>query len=80
MKAILKFDLTDVDDAHEHELVMKAKDMSLAMWTFQEEILRSYWKHADLTGKDPNELIDELRNKWFSTLDAYGVDLNELVI
>lgn len=66
MKAILEFDLPD--DGHEWRTQIHATALAVALWETR-DMLRTYWKHADLEGMTADDLIDE---KWDRFHDIAG--------
>ena len=57
MKATLEFDLPE--ENHEWRLHTHATELSVALWQV-EDMLRGLWKHADLSDKTADQLIDDI--------------------
>ena len=71
MKAILEFDLNEPDEREEHLRCVRALDLCLVLWDF-DQILRSEIKYND---KD----WQEVRDKLTEIMDEHGVNLDDLM-
>jgi ribosome-associated translation inhibitor RaiA len=81
MEAILKFNLSDSDDAMEFKRVNKSLDLSLALW----EIMYNTRKKiiVDLENEDNKndkfEAVDIVFDKLWEILNKHNIDLEEIV-
>ena len=76
MKATLSFNLDDRDDSIAHFRCVKALDLALTIWTFQNELS----KIRD-TSEDGKWLDGDLVFRaWTDALEEHTINLNELVI
>jgi len=71
MKAILEFDLNDIDDGNKYKHCNKAIDYSLALWEIAH--LRSHFKHCDT-----NPTYDELLEYINEVFNDNNININEL--
>lgn len=78
MKALLEFNLDEIEDKMAHQRAIKSLDLCLALWDIQNE-LRSLCKYGDLNEKE-SELLETLREKIYATLDNYEVSLDRLIL
>jgi len=71
MKAIIKFDLNDIDDVNKYKHCNKAIDYSLALWEIAH--LRSHFKHYDraVTFDEVLEYINEV-------FEENNININQL--
>lgn len=77
MKAQLEFNLSDESDKAEYKCAVKASAMANALWTFAQDTLRKIRKYEDL-GEEQSKLIHRIEDEFYSTLEEYGVDLDDL--
>lgn len=68
-KAILEYNLQDIDDRHDFKLANKASDMYLVLWDVAQEIFRPYRKHG-YNNSRLNDMIDQSGK----TLDVDGYE------
>ena len=71
MKAILEFNLDDSEDKERHLRCVKATDICLTLWDF-DQWLRSEIKYNE---KD----YREVRNELYRQMEEYGINLDELI-
>ena len=71
MKAILEFDLNDIDDVYKYKHCNKAIDYSIALWEIAH--IRSHFKHCDkaVTFDEVLEYIDEV-------FETNNININQL--
>ena len=67
-KAILKYDLSDPDDAVEYRTASKARDMSSVLWDF-DQWLRQLHKYG----------VSELSVDWPEAIDGRTLDQKEIL-
>lgn len=72
MKAVLEFDLDNPDDAMAHMRCVKAKDMALMLFEFDQH-LRGQYKHSD--SKEAGIFREQLN----TMMRGYNIDLDELI-
>jgi hypothetical protein len=76
MQAILRFDLSDIDDAYSHRQCVKASHMALAMWSFEQELKNLVDRSED--GMMLNE--KNVWEAWRDCLEQYDIRLEHLVL
>lgn len=72
MKAILSFNLDDPEDKEKHLRCVKAADLCLTLWDF-DQWLRSEIKYNE------KEHLQEVRDELYSKMEEYGIDLDNLI-
>jgi hypothetical protein len=76
MKAILKFDLQDEDDRIEHQMMLKAKDMSIALWDISQELRKKVKYASDDLSQDKYEAYEEIQEMFYNILNQQNIDLD----
>jgi hypothetical protein len=78
-KAILKFDLTDMDDKMSHMRAVKSLDMMLTLWDLDQE-LRSLTKYApdDMPTEEYKAYI-KVREMLHQKMNEYNLDFDNLL-
>ena len=78
-KAILKFDLTDMDDKMSHMRAVKSFDMMLTLWDLDQE-LRSLTKYApDDMPTEEYEAYIKVREMLHQKMNEYNLDFDNLL-
>lgn len=83
-KAILEFDLTDIDDRMEHLRAIKSADMALMIWHLvyntKKEILREL-EAVDIDGSTDHDydLLDKVFEKIHDLLNEHGIKIDDLL-
>jgi hypothetical protein len=77
-KAILEFDLNDLDDRLDHKQCIKANDMACVIWEFTYNTKKST-EHV-IEGKDGYEVLDLIYDKFFRLLEEHNINIDELII
>ena len=78
-KAILKFDLTDMDDKMSHMRAVKSLDMMLTLWDLDQE-LRSLTKYApDDMPTEEYEAYIKVREMLHQKMNEYNLDFDNLL-
>lgn len=83
-KAILEFDLSDLDDFMDHKRCVKALNMALVLWEFYHNSKKSLeYKIEDMMKKDkdftPYDSIDVVYERFQELLEEQGVIIDDLV-
>lgn len=75
MRAVMMFDLDDLDDRLSHLRCTKSLDMALAMWTFQGKL-----RNLVDTSEDGKYLDEQhVWDAWNEVLEEYAINLDNLV-
>jgi len=78
-KAILKYDLTDMDDKMSHMRAVKSLDMMLTLWDLDQE-LRSLTKYApDDMPTEEYEAYIKVREMLHQKMNEYNLDFDNLL-
>jgi len=78
-KAILEFNLDELEDESAHMRCVKAKDMALALWDMDQH-LRAQTKYApDSMPGEVYDALQETRDKLHEIMNSYNIDLDELL-
>lgn len=78
-KAVLKYDLEDVDDRMSHLRAVKSLDILLILWDLDHE-LRLKIKHApDDMSEDKYNTYQEVRDLLYQKMSEYDVDFGNLM-
>ena len=78
-KAILKYDLTDVDDKMSHMRAVKSLYMMLTLWDLDQE-LRSLTKYApDDMPTEEYEAYIKVREMLYQKMNEYNLDFDNLL-
>lgn len=66
MKAILKFDLNDIDDDRSHKRCVKSLDLALALWDIHYNLVERFRDLIELDPEtDPADVLQEEINNIF---------------
>lgn len=85
MKAILEFDLNDLDDRIAHDRACRSLDMALVIWHLihntKKEISIKIEKALDEDKNfTPQDSLDLVYDEFYDLLREHGVDIGNLVI
>ena len=79
MKAILEFNLDEVDDSIAHKRCVSSLDMILVLWEMDQH-LRSMTKHApDTMSQETYNALIEIREKLREEMDERGLMFDNLI-
>jgi len=79
MKAILKFDLTDADDAMEFRAATKADSMAIVLWQITYNLRRNIENKIDMGEiKHPQEAINSVMEYINDELESHGIIIDDL--
>ncbi len=68
------FNMSDPDDLEQMKIIQSAETLERCYRDFYNK-LRSMKKHSDFTGKDPNDLIQEVWSEFGQSFEDYNVSL-----
>jgi hypothetical protein len=80
-KAILEFNLDEIDDRDAHLRAIKSLSLTIALWEMDQH-LRSELKYGTREGELPDEAykaIERAREKLFEILSENGISFDELM-
>ena len=80
MKAILKFNLLDIDDKVEHERCLKAKDLCNVIWEFTHNSRKKIEQEFEVKqdGVDEFDVIERCFEHFYSLLEDSNINISEL--
>ena len=76
MKAVLEFDLQDIEDRIEHQRMLKAKDMSIALWDMSQELRKKVKYAPDDLSEDTYKAYEEIQDIFYGILNQNNIDLD----
>ena len=80
MKAILEFDLNDIDDKKDHERCIKALNMAMVISQFWNNSKRDLeLKIENNKSFSPQDVIDSTFQLFGNLLETYDVNINNLI-
>ena len=80
-KAILEFDLNDIDDELSHKQCVKANDMALVLWELLYNTKKSIeWELAERKEDNRYDALDLIYEKIYKLLDEHNILIDELII
>lgn len=77
-KAILEFDLNELDDVAAHKRAVKALDMAIVLWDM-DQYLRSQIKYNDNLTSEAYDVFEKTREQLREFMNQHNVDLDELL-
>jgi hypothetical protein len=77
-KAILEFDLNEVEDVTAHKRAVKDIDMAMALWDM-DQYLRQQLKYNDKITGEVYDALDKAREQLRDFMNNHNVDLDELL-
>jgi hypothetical protein len=80
MKAILEFDLTDVEDKIEHLRCVTSSNMSMFIWDLVYRLRKEVENDIEFSKTDLSnyDVIELIYKKILDSLDEYHIDVDEL--
>ena len=75
MKAVLEFDLQDLEDRIEHQRMLKAKDMSIALWDMSQELRKKVKYAPDDLSEDTYKAYEEIQDIFYEIINQHNIDL-----
>jgi len=79
MKAILEFDLTDIDDEVSHKQCVKARDMAIVLWEFGHNSRKKIEWALDADEEiDKYGAMDLVFERFFELLNERNISTDEL--
>ena len=80
MKAILEFDLNDLDDRMAHLRCVKAEDMALALWEIRYNLKkRLQFRIEDKEFEDQHQLLDKCLELIQDEFDNNNILIDDLI-
>ena len=79
-KAILEYDLNDIDDAMAHMRAIKSLDMALALWELLNNSKRTLERAMHEKEMNKYEALDMVYERIYELIDEHNIKLDDLVI
>jgi hypothetical protein len=77
-KAILEFDLNEVEDVTAHKRAVKAIDMAIVLWDM-DQYLRNQLKYNDKITGEVYDALDKAREQLREFMNEHNISLDELL-
>jgi hypothetical protein len=79
-KAILEFDLNEVDDKYAHKRAVKSLDLALALWEITHNTKKSLKWSMEGKEIDKYDAIEIVFEKIFEIISEHNIDLDDLIL
>jgi hypothetical protein len=78
-KAILKYDLSDPDDAMAHKRAVKSLDLALTLWDITHNTKKSLEWAMEGKDMDKYDALEMVYEKIFEIISDHNIDLDDLI-
>ncbi|MEY4571844.1 MAG: hypothetical protein RLZ10_1055 [Bacteroidota bacterium] len=78
-KAIIKYDLNDVDDMYAHKRAIKSLDMALALWTITHNTKKGLEWSMEGKEMDKYDALEMVYEKINEILLEHNIDLEDIM-
>jgi len=78
-KAILEYDLNELDDRMAHLRAVKSLDMALVLWELFYNTKKGILNKIEFNNLDAYDAVEEVFQKLRDEMDEHGINLDELV-
>jgi hypothetical protein len=78
-KAIIKYDLSDIDDMYAHKRAIKSLDMVFALWEITRNTKKGLEWSMESKEMDKYEALEMVYEKIFEVLSDHNIDLEDLM-
>lgn len=78
-KAILEFDLNDIDDRVSHKISVKALDMLSSLWEFDQHLRSEIKYNSERMSEEVYEEYEKMRDKLHVILNENNISFDELI-
>jgi hypothetical protein len=81
MKAILKFNISDIDERQDFLRAIKSQDMAMAIWDILQlrKAMERRFENADNTNNDVFDGIDAMSQGISDILEEYDISIDKLI-
>lgn len=81
MKAILEYNMDDVDDERAHLRAVKSLDLALVLWELAYNTKKGIHNQIEFQEiKDPYEAVDKVFEKLWEEMSDRGINLDQLIV
>lgn len=77
MKAILEFDMNEIDDVNTHKRMMLSDDIIFCMWQF-DQYLRKHIKYDETLTEEQHDIFVDVRKHLHDILNEKNINLDTL--
>jgi hypothetical protein len=78
-KAIIKYDLNEIDDMYSHKRAIKSLDMALVLWEITHNTKKSLEWAMEGKEIDKYDALELVYEKIFEIMSQHNVDLDDLM-
>lgn len=78
-KAILEYDLNDVDDEMSHMRAIKSFEMAMVLWEIVNNMKKGVEYSIDINNLSGQEALDAVYEKIYLLLEGHNISINELI-
>jgi len=78
-KAILEYDLKDLDDIYAHKRAVKSLDLALALWEITHNTKKGLEWSMDGKEMDKYDALEMVYEKITEIISEHGIDLDDLM-
>ena len=79
-KAILEYDLNDIDDSMAHMRAVKSLDMALVLWELLNNSKRTLERQMHEKEIDRYEALDTVYERIYELIDEHNIKIDDLII
>lgn len=79
-KAILEYDLNDVDDMYAHKRAVKSLDLALALWDITHNTKKGLEWSMEGKEMDKYEALEMVFDKICEIISEHSIDLDDLIL
>ena len=79
-KAILEYDLNDVDDMYAHKRAVKSLDLALALWDITHNTKKGLEWSMEGKEMDKYEALEMVFDKIYEIISEHSIDLDDLIL
>lgn len=79
-KAILEYDLNDVDDMYAHKRAVKSLDLALALWDITHNTKKGLEWSMEGKEMDKYEALEMVFDKIYEIISEHSIDLDDLIV
>jgi hypothetical protein len=79
-KAILEYDLNDIDDSMAHMRAVKSLDMALVLWELLNNSKRTLERQMHEKEIDRYEALDMVYERIYELIDEHNIKIDDLII
>lgn len=78
-KAIIEYNLSDVDDSYAHKRAIKSLDLTLALWEITHNTKKGLEWAMESKEMDKYDALEMVYEKIYEILSEHNIDLDDLI-